>query len=432
MKRKLDVTTIRKATIPEGKNRRKLSDGGGLFLLLKLNKDSSITRSWRYTYRFPKGSTKQDECQIGEGQFPQVTLAEARKLHEEAIAMVDKGINPRLARKAVKKARIDSAATTFELVAREWWNAGQWEKKHKAAKLSQFERFVFPHIGHLPIAEVQISDIMDVLKAIVSTGVTDTHMRVNSNIRLVFDYYRASRGKTMVNPAASITPKMVKDAMPGMKPHIKRHFASLKDPAEIGALLKAIDKHEGITMQALLKFSVLVSQRPSETRFITWDNVDFDHMLWRIPARDRKLNTHLKEMDREEDEHFVPLSRQARQILENLKPFTGTSAYVFQSPTKPNAPYSETRLNKTLEKLGFKGKQTGHGFRHMASTTLNGMQRWSEDVIEAHLSHKIKGVRGDYLDPIGFLAARREMVQVWADYLDSLRNDALTIQSKYT
>lgn len=82
MKRKLDVTTIRKATIPEGKDRRKLSDGGGLFLLMKRNKDDSITRSWRYTYRFPKGSTKQDECQIGEGHFPQVTLAEARRLHE--------------------------------------------------------------------------------------------------------------------------------------------------------------------------------------------------------------------------------------------------------------------------------------------------------------------------------------------------------------
>lgn len=423
MKRKLDPTTIRKAKIPEGKDMRKLFDGGGLFLLMKRNKDGSVTKSWRYTYRFPKGSAKQDECQIGEGQFPSVTLAEARRLHDEARAMREKGINPRLARKDDQKAEKDNAATTFELVAREWWNAGIWEKKHKEAKLSQFERFVFPHIGHIPIADVQVSDIMDVMKAIVSTGVTNTHMRVNSNIKLVFGYAIAN-GRAKANPAAAITPRMVKDAMPGMKPHIKKHFPTLHDPAEIGALLRAMDRHGGIIMQAQMKFSILVSQRPTETRLITWEDVDLDRSLWSIPGRNRKMPTHLKELDRPEDAHVVPLSRQAITVLEGLKPFTGTVVYVFESPANPGSPYSETRLNNTLGAMGFKGRQTGHGFRHMASTALNDMQRWHPDVIEAHLSHKLPGIRGEY-NHARYLEQRAEMVQAWADYLDSLRAKAV-------
>lgn len=263
---------------------------------------------------------------------------------------------------------------------------------------------------------------MDALKAIVSTGVTDTHMRVNSNVKLVFDYAIAN-SKAKSNPAAAITPKMVKDAMPGMKPHVKKHFATLHDPAEIGALLRAIAQHEGIIMQALLRFSILVSQRPTETRLTTWQEVDLDRKLWRIPARNRKLESHLKELDRPEDEHLVPLSQQAVAVLAGLKPFTSSGLYVFQSPRKANAPYSETRLNQTLGKLGFKGKQTGHGFRHMASTALNNMQRWDADVIEAHLSHKLPGIRGDY-NHARYLEQRAEMVQAWADYLDSLQAGA--------
>lgn len=417
MKRKLDVTTIRNAKIEEGKERRKLSDGGGLFLLLKRNKDSSITRSWRYTYRLPNG--KQDETAIGAGQFPSVTLADARRLHDEARVLVAKGINPRLTRKASKKDKLDSSAATFEAVAREWLDAVTLTPKDKGLRLSQFERFVFPNIGYIPIADAQVSDVMDVLKHIVSTGVTDTHMRVNSNIKLVFDYAVAN-GKAKGNPAAAITPKMVKDAMPGMKPHVKKHYAALHDPAEIGALLRAIDGYEYPMMRAAMQLSALIWQRPSEIRKAEWAAVDFERLELVIPARNRKLRTHLKELDRSVDVQIAPLAAQAVTILKALQPFTGRGRYVFQSTTKKDSPFGETTLNNTLQRLGFKGKQTGHGFRHTASTALNEMNRWSADVIEAQLSHKIPGVRGDY-NHSKYLETRREMLQAWADYLDTLR-----------
>jgi integrase len=417
MKRKLDVTTIRNAKIEEGKERRKLSDGGGLFLLLKRNKDSSVTKSWRYTYRLPSG--KQDETAIGAGQFPNVTLADARVLHDEARALVSKGINPRLTRKASKKANIDSSAFTLEAVAREWLDAVTLTPKDKGLRLSQFERFVFPHVGCVPIADVQVSDIMDALKRIVSTGVTDTHMRVNSNIKLVFDYAWAN-GKSKGNPAAAITPRMVRDAMPGMKPHVKKHYPALHDPVEIGALLRAIDGYEFPMMRSAMQLSVLIWQRPSEIRKAEWVAVDFERLELVIPARNRKLPKHLKELDRPDDVQIVPLAKQAIAVLKALQPFTGNGRYVFQSTDKKDSPFGETTLNNTLQRLGFKGKQTGHGFRHMASTALNGMQRWGADVIEAQLSHKIPGTRGDY-NHSKYLETRREMMQAWGDYLDVLR-----------
>jgi integrase len=194
-----------------------------------------------------------------------------------------------------------------------------------------------------------------------------------------------------------------------------KHHAAIVEPNRIGGLLRAIDDIDGsfIVRQAL-RLAPLLFVRPGELRAAEWLEFNFDEAIWRIPAVRMKMKR----------EHRVPLAKQVLTILNDLKELTGSSKLLFPSARSWHRPMSENTLNAALRRLGYtKDEMTAHGFRSMASTRLNEMNRWSPDVIERQLAHQeANEVRRAYMHAAEFWKERVDMMSVWADYLDEMRS----------
>jgi integrase len=199
-----------------------------------------------------------------------------------------------------------------------------------------------------------------------------------------------------------------------LTPTATENHAAITDPAKVGALLRAIDGFEGQpTTVAALKLAPLLFVRPGELRAARWTEFDLESKdpTWRIPAERMKMKT----------EHIVPLSRQAVAILKDLGTLTGDAELLFPSLASRSRPISDGTLNAALRRLGYSGEEmTPHGFRSTASTLLN-EQGWHPDLIELQLAHQERNkIRAAY-NKAQRLAERRQMMQAWADYLDTLR-----------
>ncbi len=197
-----------------------------------------------------------------------------------------------------------------------------------------------------------------------------------------------------------------------LTPRKVRHHSTITEPRKVGALLRAIDSYQGqFTVACALKLAPLVFVRPSELRCAEWGEFNFDAAEWRIPAERMKMRV----------QHIVPLAKQTLDILNALRPVTGTGKYLFPSMRTQDRPISNNTINAALRRLGYdKDEMTGHGFRSMASTLLN-EQGWNRDAIERQLAHgERNGVRAAY-NFAEFLPERRKMMRAWANYLDKLR-----------
>jgi integrase len=193
-----------------------------------------------------------------------------------------------------------------------------------------------------------------------------------------------------------------------------KHRASIVDPPEVAALLRAIDGYDGHPQtKAALQIAPHVFVRPNELRYAEWSEFDFESATWTIPARRMKMKR----------EHRVPLSRQVLETLGYLRKLTGRGRLVFPSTRSALRPLSENTLNAALRRLGYGPDQvTVHGFRTTASTRLNEMGRWNPDAIERQLAHQEEDdVRRAYMHAAQFWNERVAMMQAWSDYLDGLR-----------
>jgi integrase len=392
----LTDTSIRKAT-PDTKP-RKLTDGGGMYLLLKPDGG----RYWRLDYRH--GGKRKT---LALGVYPSVTLADARQRREDARRQLAQGVDPGAARKAAKKAEVEAvtaAADTFEAVAREWM-ARQDVAEVTAAKTKWIlETFLFPEIGQQPIAGITARDLLAALRKVEDTGRLETAKRAKIKAGQVFRY-AVLEGRVDSDPTASL-----RGALKAPK---GKHHAAVTDPARMGELLRAIDGFAGqpVTLAAL-KLAPLVFVRPGELRHAEWVEFDLDGAIWRIPGEKMKMKA----------AHLVPLSTQAVAILQELHPLTGDGRYVFPGLRTASRPMSENTVNAALRRLGYSGEEmTGHGFRSMAATRLNEMG-WNADAIERQLAHaESNKVRDAYTHAAQYLDERTRMMQAWADYLDGLR-----------
>ncbi|MDN3568002.1 tyrosine-type recombinase/integrase [Paeniroseomonas aquatica] len=189
----------------------------------------------------------------------------------------------------------------------------------------------------------------------------------------------------------------------------------MTDPKAIGELLRAIEAFSGQPATlAALRLMPLTLLRPGELRRASWSEVDLDGAIWRIPGERMKMRA----------SHLVPLSRQAIVVLRDLHLITGTRQLIFPGLRGASLPMSENTINAALRRLGYaKDEMTGHGFRAMAATRLNEMGQWNSDAIERQLAHaESNKVRKAYTHAAQYLDERRTMLQVWADYLDVLRD----------
>ena len=380
---------------PAAKSQR-LWDSGGLYLEIS----PAGGKLWRFKYRY-HGKEKL----LALGKWGVVTLREARELRDEWKKVLAKGQDPGAVRKRAKLEAQYRAANSFEAVAREWYGkqAKVWVPHHAVDVLRRLEKNLFPDLGGRPIAEISAPELLATVRKVEHRGAYDLAHRMLSVASQVFRYGVAT-GRCERDPAP--------DLRGALTPHRSRSQAAVK-LEEVPALLRAIAGYDqiGDLQTALaLRLLSLTFVRTGELIGATWDEFDLEGKtpIWIVPAERMKMRT----------EHVVPLSKQAVEVLRELRALAGESRYVLPG-RNPDKTISDNTLLYALYRLGYKGRQTGHGFRAIASTLLN-EAGFRADVIERQLAHcERNDVRGAY-NRAEYLPERRAMMQQYAQMLDAL------------
>ncbi len=393
----LSETKVRSAK-PRGKE-YKLFDGQGLFLLVT----SSGGKLWRLKYRFDG-----KEKMLSVGTYPEISLAEARASRDKARKQIANSIDPGAVRKAMKQATT-AETETFEVIAREWHAkfTPMWKPGHAATIMARLEHDVFPWMGKRPINEIRAPELLAALRRVENRGALETAHRVRSIAGQVFRYAVAT-GRAERDCSGDL-----KGALPQPR---ERHHAAITEPKEVGPLLRAMDSYQGqFVVKCALRLAPLFFVRPGELRNAEWEEIDLNEGLWNIPAHKMKMK----------QAHIVPLCAQAKEILIELKQLTGKSKYVFPSGRSFARPMSNNAILAALRRMGYdKETMTGHGFRAMARTILDEVLQVRPDFIEHQLAHAVRDPNGRAYNRTTHLAERREMMQLWADYLDGLKQGA--------
>jgi len=398
----LSDVKVKAATLPADKKQIKLSDSGGLYLLV-----NASGKYWRLKYRFAE-----KEKTLSIGVYPQTSLKEARNKRDAARKLLEKNIDPSQNKQAERRrAIVESQAATFEGVARELINKNKtkWSKGYAKSTQSRLKRHVFPWLGSMRIADIEAPDVLSVIQRAENRGTIEMAHRLKMLCGQVFRYGVAT-GRIESDPC--------RDLKGALTPLVTTHYATITEPNKVGELLRAIEGFEGtFVVQCALRITPYVFLRPGELRHGEWTEIDLEAAEWRIPAEKMKM----KEM------HIVPLSKQVVAILNELQVVTGNGKYVFPSIRNSSRPMSENTVNASLRRLGYdKSEMCAHGFRAMASTLLH-EKGWKSDIIERQLAHKEgNAIKGAY-NHARYLPERRKMMQDWADYLDKLKAGAEVI-----
>ncbi len=416
---KLSPLTIKSmaATAKKEGKANKAPDGGGLYFVAEPERSSW----WRFDYRV---DGKQKTLSLG--LYPEITLPGARDRRAELRAQVANGIDPSQQRKAERISQ--SGADSFEPIAREWWEYKKdtWTEGHAQRTLIRLVNDVFPYLGFTPINRITAITLLETIRRIESRGAIETAHRTNQACEAVFAY-AIGTGRCENNPATAI--RTVLKPVPPQK-----NFARLKNIDDISTLLNDIIDYKGSPIvRAALQLLPLTFVRPGELATLEWKDIDFDKALWTVPAHIKKQRAVLKnDPDRV---HYVPLSRQAITILRDIHPLTGNGRYVFTglrtaAGSKHERHMAAEALLSALRRMGYsKEEMTAHGFRGIASTRIreDGKGKFSGEVIEAQLSHIVKGKTEAAYNHAQYLNDRAELMQWWADYLDSLKSGANVI-----
>lgn len=385
----------------------KLADGDGLFLLVK----SNGSKLWRLKYRVGG-----KEKLLSFGQYPTVSLKDARESTQEARKLMTKGFDPMEQKKAAKLASIASPSDieTVEAIAREWFSkfSSQWVDSHSSKVMRRLERDLFPWLGKDKIKTVTPAGLLAVLRRVEVRGALDTAHRLHQNCGQIWRYAVAT-GRAERDITGDL-----RGAIP---PARETHLGAITEPTEIATLLRSIREYKGSEVVRLaLQLAPLVFVRPGELRQAEWTEFDIEGKLWTIPAGRMKAKRI----------HVVPLSEQSVAILEELKAVSGKGKYLFPSPRSFTRCLSDVAILAALRRMGYtKEEMTAHGFRAMASTNLEQLG-YDVRLIELQLAHADQDqVRAAYKRETHLLRLdeRKQMMQQWADYLDGLRAGAQII-----
>lgn len=385
----------------------KLSDGEGLYLLVRPNG----SKLWRMNYQYLGRSRT-----LAFGAWPDVSLADAREKRSEARRQVAAGLDPSHQRKLEQARAMISEDNSFKLVAEEW--IAKNEREGMAAitlsKIRWLLAKAYPRIGTVAISKITAQEVLLVLRAVEATGRYESARRMRSVLSRVFRYAIAT-ARAERDPAGDLRGALTVPKV--------QHLAAITTEKGAGDLMRAI---EGYTGHAITLFGLRLSAhlfvRPGELRQAEWTEFDFERAIWDIPETKMKMRR----------PHRVPLSRQVIDLFEELYDLTGTGRYCFPSFRTPRRPMSENTVNGALRALGFsQGEMSAHGFRAMAATLLNEEGLFNPDAIERQLAHMEPNgsrrpyTRGQYWDE------RVRMMQHWSDYLDRLRDGAKVLKPAF-
>ncbi len=344
----------RNAKFDARRARTRLPDIRGLYLeVMKTGRKFWRVRAWK----------DGKERNVTLGEFPFMSLAEARAASLEAKRRVRGGVRDREAR-------------TFRALAEEWLDKkvrGVRVPTHVKSIEQRLNRHIYPFVGDMEVTAIAPADMLAVLRRVEDAGKIETAYRVQNILSQVMSYGVA-------------TTELSHNFMPDLRGALRRrgkvkHFAALTDERDIAKFVRGFDMVGSMITRYGLYFNAYTIVRPNELRKAEWSEIDLSASLWTIPAERMKMRR----------EHVVPLSRQAVGVLENIRPFTGASRYIFPQLRDFAKPMSEATLlveiHKILARVGLPEKSmTWHGFRAMASTRLNA-KGWSIDAIEKQLAH---------------------------------------------
>ena len=377
---------------------KKYADGGGLYLYVA----KTGSKLWRMAYRF-----NDKEKLLSFGEYPIVSLKDARTKRNEAKKLLADGIDPSRHKKEMKNAALLAEVNTFEHVVREWHETQTIRNspKDRDRKLSTFEFYLFPALKRKPISEVTAQDLLLILKPLERKGKELIAHRISQYCGMVFRYAVAT-GRVTRNIAA--------DLRGAIRPHQGRHRATIVSAEKIGVLLNRLDNYHGhFQVRCALRLFPLLFVRSAELVRSEWSEFNLETREWHIPAERMKMRK----------PHIVPLSSQAVAILKELHAVTGGGTYLFPSRNSVRKPIHYSTPLQALRAMGYgKEEMCIHGFRSMASTLLN-EQGFDPDWIERQLAHKEKDTSRIAYNHAQYRPQRHRMMQAWADYLDGLREE---------
>ena len=382
-----------------------LFDGGGLYLQVA----PSGGKWWRLKYRF-QGKARL----LSLGVYPDISIREARERRAAARKLLAQGLDPSDERKSDKRESKARRDNTFVAMAEAWYlrKSGTWAPSTAAKARFYLDRDLLPALGERPIVEIRRTELVDVLAKIESRDALDVAKKCRGWLSGVFRYALAA-GVLEANPATDLD--IV--AMPAPRRRQLPHLPL----SELPGFLQALDSYRGeATTTHAIRLLLLTAVRPGELRAARWEEFDLDAALWSIPAERMKMRR----------PHTVPLPAQAVAILREMYETRVRRELLFPSRDDTRQPMSENTVNLAIHRIGYKGRQTGHGFRHLVSTALN-ERGYNRDWIEKQLAHgddnEIRAVynKAEYLDQ------RRDMMQAWANELDALKEGRKVVAGNF-
>jgi integrase len=392
----MPLTDIAIRTAKPAEKAYKMTDGDGMFLSVRPNG----SKLWQMKYRFAG-----KEKLLSIGQYPQVTLAEARERRLEARKLLGNGIDPSTQKQETRRQAELDALHTFEAVAHQWHekNLNKWSSAHAAKIWRRIELHLLPRLGKRPVKDIKPLELLRVLQEVENRGTTEISHRILQTAQEILNF-AVIMGLTEYNAAMGLGK--------AMKAHKTRNYPALplKELPEFLAKLDACETSQQNKLAIHLLMHTFVRQ--GEMRHARWTDIDWEKAEWRLPPETTKMKS----------EHVVPLSRQTLAILKELFAITGNNPHGVILPSQHYQKHtimSENTINLVFKRLGYKGRMVGHGFRSIASTALN-ETGFPPDVIERQLAHTERNkVRASY-NRADYMEQRKAMMQVWSDRLDQL------------
>ena len=363
-------------------------DDDGLFLLVK----TSGKKLWRFRYQRPGSSSRTN---LSLGSYPALTLAAARQIRDQHLTTLVQGMDPQQQQVQASKQRQIELDSIFSTVAAKWFQIKSRSVSEDYAKdiWRSLDKDVYPTIGAIPVQEIKARTIVEALEPIKARGALETVRRLVQRINEI-KIYAVNTGQIDANPASGV-------GIAFEKPK-KQNMPTLR-PEELPKLMRAlVMSNLSVPTRCLIEWQLLTLVLPSEASGARWDDIDLDAKLLAIPAERMKAKR----------EHIVPLSPQALDILEVMKPISAHREHIFPSRNDPKQSMNSQTANAALKRIGYGGKLVAHGLRSIASTALN-EQGFNADVIEAALAHSDKNeVRRAYNRSI-YLTQRFDLMDWW-------------------
>ncbi|AWL20129.1 DUF4102 domain-containing protein [Acinetobacter nosocomialis] len=390
--------TVLSSLEPEADTEYRINDGDNLHFVVS----PKGNKRWDFRYKNP---LTQKWNWMGLGAYPEVSGKLARQKAAAARDLLADGIDPKEHRDQEKQALLNSDKFSFKSLAVEYCNNKTWTDGTRTRNEGALNNHVYPLMGNRDYRKITKKEWLDLIRDIQKklhprTGkpIVEMGNRIRGLCRDIYDL-------------AEVTGRIEFNPLSGLEKFIEKHKQQNMDSVKIDELPKLlvdIRAYPSRVTSIGLQLLSMLACRPTELREAIWDEFNLEKGLWIIPSKRMKKRI----------EHTIPLPIQALTLLNELKTYSGNSAYLFKSRSDSNRPVSNNTFNKALKSMGYQGKQTPHGFRHIFSTELR-EQGFARDHVEAALAHKVGGVEGVYNKAI-YVEPRKAMIQRWADYLDGL------------